>query len=67
MGAKHNAPHESHVWGYCVVLFYQQERNHQGLANGIPFPDQAGSSGNGPIRKSERLGGLLSFYQRAAA
>ena len=45
----------------------QHERNHQGLANVIPFPDQAGSSGNGPIRKSERLGGLLNFYQRAAA
>jgi putative transposase len=49
------------------LAHHQHERNHQGLANVIRFPDQAGSSGNGPILKSERLGGLLSFYQRAAA
>ncbi len=44
----------------------QHERNHQGLANVIPFPDERTGCLDGPIRKAERLGGLLNFYHRAA-
>jgi hypothetical protein len=32
----------------------------------IPFPDQRTGRREGTIRKSERLGGLLNFYHRAA-
>ena len=44
----------------------QHERNHQGLDNVIPLPDQRSVCQDGTIRKSERLGGLLNFYHRAA-
>jgi hypothetical protein len=33
----------------------------------IPFPDERLSSTGQEITKSERLGGLLSFYHREAA
>jgi transposase InsO family protein len=45
---------------------YQCERNHQGLENVIPFPDQRMGRRVGTIGKSERLGKLLNFYHRAA-
>jgi putative transposase len=48
------------------LAHHQHERNHQGLDNVIPFPSQQSSCLDGTIRKSERLGGLLNFYQRAA-
>jgi hypothetical protein len=48
------------------VAHHQHERNHQGLANVIPFPHQRTVCQNGTVRKSERLGGLLNFYHRAA-
>ena len=48
------------------LAHHQHERNHQGLDNVIPFPSQQSSCQEGTIRKSERLGGLLNFYQRAA-
>ena len=44
------------------LAHHQQERNHQGLDNFIPFPDERLRSETGPITKSERLGGLLQFY-----
>ena len=50
---------------YEYLMHHQHERNHQGLENVIPFP-QTNSRG-GPVQKSERLGGLLNFYYRAAA
>jgi hypothetical protein len=49
------------------LAHHQQERNHQGLDNVIPFPDERLRSETGPITKSERLGGLLQFYYRKAA
>ena len=49
------------------VQHYHAERNHQGLRNVIPFPSHASPSVEGRIRRRERLGGLLSFYQREAA
>ena len=45
---------------------YHGERNHQGLENRlIENPPPANT--NGRIVRRERLGGLLSFYYRAAA
>jgi len=48
------------------LAHHQHERNHQGLANVIPFPDEQTGWQDGPIRKAERLGSLLNFYHRAA-
>jgi hypothetical protein len=48
------------------LAHHQHERNHQGLDIVIPFPDQRSICQDGTIRKSERLGGLFHFYQRAA-
>jgi putative transposase len=45
---------------------FLHERNHQGLENVIPFPHQPTDRHEGTVHKSERLGGLLNFYQRAA-
>lgn len=48
------------------VDHYHSERHHQGLGNIIPFPRPV-SPAIGSVRRSERLGGLLKFYERAAA
>src|ERR1039457_4392666 len=45
---------------------FLHERNHQGLQNVIPFPHQPTDRREGTVHKSERLGGLLNFYHRAA-
>ena len=47
---------------------YHVERNHQGRENRILFPAEADRIGatDGSIRCRERLGGMLSFYFRAA-
>ena len=49
------------------IAHYHAERNHQGIENVIPFPDERLSSTGREITKAERLGGLLSFYHREAA
>jgi transposase InsO family protein len=49
------------------LAHHHHERNHQGLENVIPFPDEQLRSNTGPIVQSERLGGLLQFYYRKAA
>jgi transposase InsO family protein len=49
------------------LAHHQHERNHQGLDNVIPFPLQRTDCREGAILKSERLGGLLNYYHRAAA
>jgi len=49
------------------LAHHHHERNHQGLDNVIPFPDERSEPGNGRIIKSARLGGLLNFYHRVAA
>lgn len=44
---------------------FHHERNHQGLDNLIPFPEQpANPDEQGLIVNSERLGGLLNYYHR---
>ena len=53
----------------AYVSYFLHERNHQGLANEIPFPkaeDRIGQT-DGTIKKRSRLGGLLSFYHRKKA
>jgi putative transposase len=48
------------------VGHYHGERNHQGLDNElIDLP--ARQRADGPVRRRERVGGLLSYYYRAAA
>jgi transposase InsO family protein len=49
------------------LAHYHAERNHQGIANVIPFPDRRLETREGTIVKTERLGGLLNFYHRRAA
>jgi putative transposase len=49
------------------VEHYHTERNHQGLGNVIPFPTSPLPAAGGRIRRRERLGGLLNFYDRAAS
>jgi putative transposase len=48
------------------LAHYHSERNHQGIGNTVPFPDDR-LVNTGVVRKSERLGGLLTFYHREAA
>jgi len=48
------------------LAHYHAERNHQGLDNAIPFPDDRLRQ-TGIVHKAEGLGGLLSFYHREAA
>lgn len=49
------------------VAHYHVERNHQGLANRLIMPDQSDAGHRGPIRRRERLGGMLNYYYRTAA
>jgi transposase InsO family protein len=49
------------------LAHHQGERNHQGLDNLIPFPDERLTQQTGSVSKAERLGGLLQFYYREAA
>jgi transposase InsO family protein len=62
-------PGERHLFTVIreYVEHYHVERNHQGLDNVIPFPSSAPQGSNGPIVRRERLGGLLTFYERKAA
>ena len=47
------------------VAHYHGERNHQGLGNELIDPLQQQPK-NGLVRRKQRLGGILSFYYRAA-
>ncbi len=46
---------------------FHTERNHQGLANIIAFPNAPPANAGATIERRERLGGLLSYYYRKAA
>ena len=46
---------------------YHRERNHQGLDNRLIEPPDRAESGSSAIKCSQRLGGMLRFYHRAAA
>ena len=47
------------------VEHYHAERNHQGLDNELiqPLPRTPSS---GPVRRRQRMGGMLNYYCRAA-
>ena len=49
------------------VLHYNLERHHQGLGKKLIAPREEETSGTGPVRCRERLGGTLKFYYREAA
>jgi len=47
------------------VTHYDAERNHQGIGNQLIQPlDRA--IGPGPVRRRQRVGGMLNYYYRAA-
>jgi putative transposase len=48
-------------------IHYHEERNHQGKDNLLLFPPQRTSGNWGKVRRRERLGGLLKYYERVAA
>jgi transposase InsO family protein len=49
------------------VAHYHLERNHQGLRNRLIVPIDAVTEKTGPVRKRQRLGGMLNYYYRDAA
>jgi transposase InsO family protein len=49
------------------LAHYHAERNHQGLANQLIAPESNLGSHSGPVRRRDRLGGLLRYYYRDAA
>jgi putative transposase len=49
------------------VAHYHTERNHQGLENQVPQPASVAALPNHPVQRRQRLGGILSYYHRAAA
>ena len=49
------------------VTHYHTERNHQGVGNRLLKPLATDSSIEEPIRRRERLGGMLNYYYRRAA
>jgi transposase InsO family protein len=48
------------------VAHYHRERNHQGLCNRLIQTGQRSLATGASIYRRERLGGMLSFYHRAA-
>ena len=60
-----SAAHLHHVLT-IYVQYYNEARPHQGLDQRPPVP-QATGDGQGPVRRRDRLGGLLrEYYQEAA-
>ena len=49
------------------VTHYHEERNHQGLDNQLLIKKPTIVDWHGPVRKRERVGGLLNYYFREAA
>ena len=49
------------------LCHYREERPHQGIGNVMPLPARPPANDHeGPIVCHERLGGLLTFYDRKA-
>jgi len=44
------------------LAHYHGERNHQGLRNRLITPDPRLTASRGPIRRRDRLGGMLNYY-----
>jgi transposase InsO family protein len=49
------------------MAHYHSEHNHQGLENRIPLPPSITALPHHPVQRRQRLGGMLSYYHRAAA
>jgi putative transposase len=49
------------------VVHYHTERNQQGLQNRIIDRRFSDCDVTGPIKRRQRMGGLLNYYYRAAA
>jgi len=49
------------------VAHYHQERNHQSLGNKLIAPMNDNAANGGCVVRSQRLGGVLSYYHRKAA
>ena len=47
------------------VVHYHAERNHQGLDNNLIQPCSRADP-SGPVRRRQRMGGMLNYYYRAA-
>jgi hypothetical protein len=58
---------EGHLRRTIAEFFvhYHLERNHQGLSNKLIQP-LARSDDQGPVRRRQRIGGMLNYYYRAA-
>ena len=49
------------------LLHYNYDRTHQGIGNRLIVPKLAAAANdNGPVRRTNRIGGLLSYYHRDA-
>jgi len=46
---------------------FHHERNHQGIGNMLIMPRASSAHREGPLVRRLRLGGLLNYYERAAA
>ena len=49
------------------LAHYHRERNHQGLDNRLLFPGPTATDLAAPIKRRQRLGGMLNYYYRQAA
>jgi putative transposase len=49
------------------MVHYHSERNHQGLENRLPQPASVTALPHHRVQRRQRLGGMLSYYHRAAA
>jgi transposase InsO family protein len=49
------------------MAHYHEERNHQGLENRLLRPLCAVREPHAPVKRRQRLGGMLSYYHREAA
>jgi hypothetical protein len=49
----------------AYIAYHNEARPHQGLDQRTPVPREQGG-GQGPVRRRDRLGGLLGEYDREA-
>jgi putative transposase len=52
------------VWNF--VAHYNSDRNHQGIGNLLIVRDHLASHSAGRVRRRQRPGGMLNYYERGA-